>query len=172
MARGSQFGHPGFRLRNDELRGKDPNRRDRFKMLKCLNQKPLQETQGSFHFRAHNGGETNRPYIYWIQPISLCKDSEPHFSSHAVFEVKKALFFLKIFIYLFVERGEGREKERERNISVWLHLHAPYWGPGPQPKHVPWLGIEPATLWFTGQHSIHCATPVKAKRALFFTHYQ
>ena len=25
----------------------------------------------------------------------------------------------------------------------------PYWGLGPQPRHVPWLGIEPATLWFT-----------------------
>ena len=37
--------------------------------------------------------------------------------------------------------------------------HAPYWGPGPQPRHVPWLGIEPATLWFTGQHSVHWATP-------------
>ena len=27
-----------------------------------------------------------------------------------------------------------------------------YWGPGPQPRHVPWLGIEPATLWFAGWH--------------------
>ena len=34
-------------------------------------------------------------------------------------------------------------------------LHVPYWGPGLQPRHVPWLEIEPATLWFTGQHSIH-----------------
>ena len=24
---------------------------------------------------------------------------------------------------------------------------APYWGPGPQPRHVPWLGLELATLW-------------------------
>ena len=23
-----------------------------------------------------------------------------------------------------------------------------HWGPGPQPRHVPWLGIELATLWF------------------------
>ena len=27
--------------------------------------------------------------------------------------------------------------------------HTPYWGPGLWPSHVPWLGIEPATLWFT-----------------------
>ena len=35
----------------------------------------------------------------------------------------------------------------------------PYWGPGLQPRRVPWLGIEPATLWFTGTCSIHWATP-------------
>ena len=29
--------------------------------------------------------------------------------------------------------------------------HTPYWGPGPQPRHVPQLGIEPATLWFTAR---------------------
>ena len=28
----------------------------------------------------------------------------------------------------------------------WLP-HPPKWGPGPQPKHVPGLGIKPATLW-------------------------
>ena len=33
--------------------------------------------------------------------------------------------------------------------------HAPCWGPGPQPRHVPWLGIELATLWFTGWQSVH-----------------
>ena len=32
-------------------------------------------------------------------------------------------------------------------------LCAPYWGPGPQPRHVPWLGIQPAMLWFAGRHS-------------------
>ena len=32
--------------------------------------------------------------------------------------------------------------------------HAPYWGPSPQPRHVPWLGIKPVTLQFTGRHSI------------------
>ena len=36
--------------------------------------------------------------------------------------------------------------------------HDPYWGPGVQPRHVPWLGIEPVTLGFAGWHSIHWAT--------------
>ena len=38
------------------------------------------------------------------------------------------LFFLKDFIYLFLDRGEGREKERERNINVWLPLLHPLLG--------------------------------------------
>ena len=29
--------------------------------------------------------------------------------------------------------------------------HAPHWGPGPQPRHVPSLGIKPKTLWFTAR---------------------
>ena len=41
-------------------------------------------------------------------------------------------------------------------------LSAPYWGPGLQPRHVLWLGIEPATLWYTGQHWIHWPTPARA----------
>ena len=44
-------------------------------------------------------------------------------------------------------------------------LHAPHWGPGLQPRHVSWLGMEPVTLWFTGWHSIHGGTPAR----LFFT---
>ena len=40
-------------------------------------------------------------------------------------------FFLKIFIYLFLEKGEGREKERQRNINVWLHLTRPLVGTWP-----------------------------------------
>ena len=43
---------------------------------------------------------------------------------------------------------------------------APKWGPGLQPRHVPWLRIELVTLWFTGWHSIHWATPARAKKGL------
>ena len=46
----------------------------------------------------------------------------------------------------------------------WL-LCAPSWEPGPQLRHVPWLGIKSVALWFTGWHSIHWATP--ATNALF-----
>ena len=40
--------------------------------------------------------------------------------------------------------------------------HAPYWGPGPQPRPVPWLGIKLETLRFAGWHSIHWAAPARA----------
>ena len=40
-------------------------------------------------------------------------------------------FFLKDFIYLFLEREEGREKERERNVNVWLPLTWPPLGTWP-----------------------------------------
>ena len=45
---------------------------------------------------------------------------------------------------------------------MWLPLTHPYWRSGLQPRPVPWLGIEPATLWFAGQCSVHWATPARA----------
>ena len=61
----------------------------------------------------------------------------------------RLLFFFN-FIYIFLEREEEREKERERNINVWLPLTHPLLGTWPATQAVPWLGIETATLWFTG----------------------
>ena len=71
---------------------------------------------------------------------------------------------LKYFI-IFRQSGregerEGGEREGEKESGCLLSTP---WGPGPQPRHVPWLGIEPATLWFTGRHSIHWATPARAE---------
>ena len=70
--------------------------------------------------------------------------------------------FKKDFIYLFVFRERGREGEREgekhqcvRETSISCLFYAPNQGPGLQPRHVPSLGIEPATSWFTGLLSIH-----------------
>ena len=37
-----------------------------------------------------------------------------------------------------------------------------YWGPAPQPRNVPWLGIKAVTLCFKGQCSIHWDTPARA----------
>ena len=72
----------------------------------------------------------------------------------------KELFLLKILFILREGKG-GRETSMCGCLS-----QAPYWGPGLQPRHVPWLGIEWATLWFAGQRSIHWATPAGAKSLL------
>ena len=69
-------------------------------------------------------------------------------------------FLFKILFYLFLE-GKGGKK-RKRNIMCGCLLCAPYWGPGLPPRHVPWLGIKPATLWFADQRSIHWASPAGA----------
>ena len=67
-------------------------------------------------------------------------------------------FFLKV-LFIFREREGGRKRGRETSMcGCLLSIH--YWGPGPQPINVPWLGIEPVTLWFTGHHSIHWARAV------------
>ena len=59
--------------------------------------------------------------------------------------------------------GREGEREGEKHQCIVTYLsHTPNWGPGPQPRHVPWLGIEPVTLWFIGPCSIHWATPARA----------
>ena len=49
--------------------------------------------------------------------------------------------------------------------------HVPYLGPGPKPRHVPWLGIKPATLWVAGWHSIHQATAARALHTILLTFF-
>ena len=51
----------------------------------------------------------------------------------------------KDFIY-FQKEGKRRRKNGRETSMCGCLLCAPYWGPGPQPRHVPSLGIEPATL--------------------------
>ena len=77
------------------------------------------------------------------------------------------------FVY-FLERWEGKVTEGEkhqcaRDTLICCLLHGPNWGPGPQPRHVPWLGIEPAAFQFTGWHSICWATPARALAVLSLT---
>ena len=60
-----------------------------------------------------------------------------------------------------------RGTERERNINVWLPVMCPLLGTWPptQVGHMPegpFGRISRGTLWFTGQHSFHWATPARA----------
>ena len=80
----------------------------------------------------------------------------------AVMQLPSISFYFKRF-YLFVFRERGREREREGEKHYVVASHAPpHWGPALQPRHVPWLGIEPVTLLFASWHSIHWATPARA----------
>ena len=47
------------------------------------------------------------------------------------------------------------EREGEKHQCVVTSWMSPNWGLGLQPRHVPQLGIELATLWFTGWQSNH-----------------
>ena len=48
------------------------------------------------------------------------------------------IIFLKI---LFLFLGEGMGEEGGDTSMCGCLSHIPHWGPGPQPRHVPWLGI-------------------------------
>ena len=73
-----------------------------------------------------------------------------------------SLFFFKV---LFILRERGREGEKHQCMAA--SRAPPYWGLGPQPRHVLWLGIKLVTLWFTGWRSIHWATPARGSSLSF-----
>ena len=68
------------------------------------------------------------------EALSIACQSGKHVTMTNVLLFKKKKRF-----YLFLERGEGKERGRETSIGGCFP-HAPYWGPGPQPRHVPWTG--------------------------------
>ena len=65
------------------------------------------------------------------------------------------LFIFKVLFIYFQREGKGRRKRGRETSMCGCVSHAPSWGPGMQPRHVPRLGIEPVTPWFTGWCSIH-----------------
>ena len=67
------------------------------------------------------------------------------------------IMFLFFFILFFIFRQ--REREGKRLHCIVASCARPLLGTWP--RHVPWSGIEPRTVWFTGQHSIHWATPAR-----------
>ena len=60
--------------------------------------------------------------------------------------LSSAHWLLKDFI------GGGRKKG-EQHPCVVTPSRAPHWGPGPQPRPVPCLGIELGTLWLIGRRA-------------------
>ena len=77
-----------------------------------------------------------------------------------------SFFLKKDLVYLFFrQKGRERGREGEKHQCVVASSRTPYGRPGLQPRHVPWLGIKPATLCFAVWHSIHWATSARASPA-------
>ena len=64
----------------------------------------------------------------------------------------------------------GRKRGRETSMCGCLSC-APYWGPSRQPRHVPSLGIEPATFYFSVWHLVHWAMPARMRYFTFLRFY-
>ena len=96
------------------------------------------------HRALHTTLEPCRPNCQ-LCPCNLCSSfalCKNYFFKH--------FFLLRFYLFIFREGKRGRKRGRETSMCGCL-LHAPYWGPGLQPRHVLWLGIEQATLWFAGR---------------------
>ena len=79
------------------------------------------------------------------------------------FQAYNTVFKFFKFIYLWREGEREGEKHWCAIETLMGYLsHTPNQGPGPQPRQVPWPGIEPVTFQFSGQCSAHWATPARA----------
>ena len=104
----------------------------------------------------------------WLTSLSIMSSKFIHvIACVRIAFFKLALLFKKDFIYFIFREGKGGEREGEKHQCVVVLLSIPHWGPSPQPRHVPWPGIKPATLGFSGQRSIQWATPARAELPFF-----
>ena len=69
-----------------------------------------------------------------------------HVVHSVVFILKSVIFFFQKILFIFRERGREGEIWGEKHQGMVASHVFPYSGPGLQPRHVPWLGIEPMTL--------------------------
>ena len=79
---------------------------------------------------------------------------------HIYFLTGSSYLFFRFYLFIFREGKEGRKRGRESSMCGCLS-HIRNWEPSPQPRHVPWLEIEPASLCFSGWHSIHWVPPAR-----------
>ena len=68
-------------------------------------------------------------------------------------------FFHRFYLFIFRERGWEGEREGEKHQCVVASHMTSAGDLARKPRHVPWWGIELATLWFTGPCSIHELRP-------------
>ena len=86
-----------------------------------------------------------------------------------VMKLKKIHLLLLISFHCFLEKGRegGKEGGKPRAIACQVVCHtgpespSPNQGPNPQPRCMPWQGIELVTFHFVGRHPTNWATSVK-----------
>ena len=89
----------------------------------------------------NTGGElckNSSSYTFMISELSVCILNSNKKLLKDICVLIEFYLFVCLFVYLFIYfyREEGKEKERETSMCGCL-LCTPYWGPGPQPRHVP-----------------------------------
>ena len=94
-----------------------------------------------------------RKWKNWVTHVLLMGIKKWY--NHAGKQIGTFFFFLKRFyLFIFRERETEGEREGEKHQYVVASCEPPG-GDCLKPRHVPRLGIQSTTLWFTGQHSIH-----------------
>ena len=86
------------------------------------------------------------------------------------FFIKKLIKLISFLKKIFREGKGWRKRGRETSMCGCLSSTTQQ-GPGPHPRHVPWLWIELTTLWSAGAHSIHWAIPTRADKINFICFY-
>ena len=123
--------------------------------------------QSSCTFYTANQQCRSISYSYIILKINLTEENCPFILIYIYFMNGKVEYlclsiFKRFYLFIFRERGrEGKKRGRETSTCGCL-LWTPNWGSGPQPRRVPWLGIELMIFWFVGWCPTHWATPVRA----------
>ena len=121
--------------------------------------------------RAHLlGGPTRAILRLMPQAVVWSFIHEWIWSYHQFIKNKNRILFYKKDLFILSERGRKGEREGEkywcvRDTSIGCLSYASNWGPGPKPRHVPWLGIEQGP--FSSQaskYSIHRATPARVEQ--------
>ena len=87
---------------------------------------------------------------------------------YAVACVDTKLFFFFFIKILFILWEWGREGEREGEKHTWLPLICTLSGTEPATQSCAWLGIEPATFWFTDHAPTNWATLARAGHHSFW----
>ena len=129
----------------------------------------INRTGTSAHFQVKHYSRTD--YIRWATNVShICNFKFPN--SY----ILKNNFVLDFIYLIFRERGregEGKQVKHQcvRETSIDCFSHIPNWGPGLQPRQMPWPGIKLVTPWFAGQQTHwarqpECSLKNKKKREI------